>query len=147
MIKTWSSHDQNMIKLIKHDEHMTNTWWTHEALHVVHVRTYVLEAGGKYPVNQVTFVFSDLFTVWIPDNLNFIMRCQTPSNSFYILRHLCFFYHRNPVFKHDTWTSKPFFSKMQFSLCIHDVLYIKFTVYYEYLWPSYHMNTGAVDLL
>ena len=36
-------------------------------------------------------VFSDLFSVWTPDNLKFIMSYQTPSNSFYNVRYLTFY--------------------------------------------------------
>ena len=45
----------------------------------------------KKSVNLVTFVFSDLFYMWILDILNFKMSYLTPSNSFYITRYLYFY--------------------------------------------------------
>ena len=44
-----------------------------------------------HPVNLIHFIFSNLFSMWIPDVLNFKMSYQTPSNSFYIMKYLYFY--------------------------------------------------------
>ena len=93
---------------------------------------FIYECDVKYPVNLITFVFSDLFTMWIPDNLNFIMSYQTHSHSFLHLEISLsfFFYHRNDCF--SIW-------HINFkSVFLENTKVTKFTGYFTP--PSYHRN-------
>ena len=49
-------------------------------------------------VDLVGFVFSDLFSMWIPEVLNFKLSYQTPSNYSYITKYLSFYITETLVF-------------------------------------------------